>query len=170
MRRCPTGYGGASGTTRLTVRPGAPTNDDLAAAQPLPTPGPTGAVGTALTHSAGVQAGEPAAVPGSRAASVWFQWVMPSTPPGGVPLPVAVSTVGSSFDTVLAVYRVGPGGLAAGFGGLSLLAANDDCTAGEFFSRGSCVAASVPGGALLVAQVDGYVGAVGTVTLSVQVG
>jgi len=73
----------------------APANDDFAAAQPLV----TGVAATGDNTEAGSEIGEPVHstwVAPNR--SVWFTWTAPSA---GL---ARISTCGSVFDTVVAVY------------------------------------------------------------------
>jgi len=91
--------------------PGPPGNDNFANAQVIS--GCSGSV-TGTNIAATQEAGEPPNPdsPGSTK-SVWYQWQAPST--GSV----TVDTIGSDFDTVLAVYT-------GTLGGLTLVANNDD--------------------------------------------
>ncbi|MCK6370506.1 MAG: hypothetical protein L6Q83_04110 [Gammaproteobacteria bacterium] len=91
---------------------GAPANDDFAVRTILPG-GAAGVSGS--TFGATGEPGEPDhAFVSAPASSVWWSWTAPAAGR------VTVSTAGSSFDTVLAVYT----GSAAG--GLSEVAADDD--------------------------------------------
>ncbi|RKQ87756.1 carboxypeptidase family protein [Solirubrobacter pauli] len=98
---------GAQTTFKLAIN--GPANDDFEDAAVL-----TGAAasGRASTLAATAQAGEPAHWNGATG-SVWWKWTAPSS---GT---FAVSTCGSSFDTVLAIYR------GTSLAGLTSLAAND---------------------------------------------
>jgi hypothetical protein len=99
-----------------------PGNDDLANAEVF-----NDAAGSRIdtTVNATHEAGEPAQAGGSGTHSVWFQWT-PSS--GGV---ATLDTVGSAFNTVLAVY--GPGD---SWNGLALPAlASDNGSAGAGASR-----------------------------------
>jgi hypothetical protein len=79
-----------------TPTPSPPPNDNFVNAQVIS--GCSGSVtGTnvASTH----EAGEPTHISGVGNRSVWYRWVAPSTSTG-----VTITTAGSAFDTVLAVY------------------------------------------------------------------
>jgi hypothetical protein len=69
------------------------------------------------------EAGEPnhAGFPGGR--SVWFNWTAPTN------LPVRIDTIGSAFNTLLAVYT------GSAVGSLSLVASNNDIPGGGTVSR-----------------------------------
>ena len=88
------GFDGANGSITLTVEP--PGNDDFSACQTV-----NGANGTLSGHNIGAtrEANEPthAATFGSH--SVWYCWTAPRS---GT---VEWSTMGSDFDTTLAIYR-----------------------------------------------------------------
>ncbi len=93
----------------------APANDNFASAQTLT----SGEEGTATASGSNVSATlepqEPVHYGGStRERSIWYRWVAPAD--GSV----VIDTQGSTFDTVLAVYR------GASLGGLTSLASNDD--------------------------------------------
>ncbi len=90
----------------------APANDNFAAAQTLAGSLPISASGTNV--DATMETNEPKPVSSSNANSVWYQWTPASS---GM---VTVSTNGSDFDTVLAVYT---GNTLAG---LSMVKADDD--------------------------------------------
>ena len=92
--------------------PTAPSNDHFASAQTL-----AGCTGTVMGENVGAtkETGEPNNPDSPTSTrSVWYQWTAPST--GSV----TVDTLGSSFDTVLAVYS------GSSFGTLGLLGSNDD--------------------------------------------
>jgi thiol-disulfide isomerase/thioredoxin len=103
-----------------------------------------------------VEPGEPihADVPGG--ASVWWTWTAPSAGTA------TISTVGSTFDTVLAVYT------GASVSSLTLVANNDDDPDG-FDLTSKVVFDVVPGQTYQIA-VDGFGGDSGNVTLSLQFG
>lgn len=118
-------------------------NDDIAAALPIPE-------GTIDSDNewAGSEEGEPvhAGVGGGR--SMWFRWSTPTA------ARVTLSTAGSGFDTVLAVYAA-PGladPSAVTFAGLVETAANDD--AGDALTSG--VEFDAVAGVHYFIAVDGY--------------
>ena len=116
-----------------------PLNDDFNWSIPL-----RGSSGTTTGTNllATKQAGEPTHHPwGNRGgASVWWQWTAPST--GSV----TVSTAGSTFDTVLAVYT------GSTVDGLTWVASNDD----DDGSSHSRVTFNVTGGMTYRIAVDGF--------------
>ena len=81
--------------------------------------------------------------------SVWYHWRAPAD---GT---IVLSTGGSSFDTLLAVYR------GSGYGELEAVAANDDAAA-DFTSRVSFTARA---GTMYKIAIDGYNGASGELAL-----
>ena len=102
----------------------------------------------ASTVSATHESQEPVIGPGTTS-SVWFTWTAASEGP------ISVTTAGSSFDTILAVYNDAAGTLA----GLAVVAINDDCS-GLLVT--SCVSFVATAGSTYAIQVDGYGGASGT--------
>ncbi len=147
------GYAGAAGNAALslafTLGASAPTNDNFAAATIL-----TGSTATnpGVTVAASRESGEPAHAGYTAAHSVWFRWTAPSN---GL---LQLSTIGSSFDTVLAVYT----GSALG----SLLSvASDDDSGGSSTSLLSFNAVS---GTTYYFAVDGYHGASGNYVLNLS--
>jgi hypothetical protein len=132
----------AAGTWTIS----APTsNDAFANATAI-----SGTSGTATGTTAGMtkEAGEPnhAGNPGGH--SVWYRWTAPS---GGT---ATIDTIGSSFDTVLAVYT------GAAVSALAVVAQNDDASGVQ-----SRVTFTAVGGTSYSIAVDGYGGATGSVTL-----
>ena len=129
------------GTVALRVgSPGAPPNDDFAAATAL--------AGSALTTSgpnvgASLQAGEPAHGP-LGGASVWWRWTAPATGTA------TIETCGSSFDTQLAVYT------GASVEALARVVANDDACGAA--SRVSFAAQAGTSYAIAVAGFDSETG------------
>ncbi len=90
------GRGGAGGAVVLNLSFGAgakPANDDFANAVPL-----AGNSTTADSSRATAESGEPAHAGYGAAKSVWWTWTAAQSGP------VRISTMGSNFDTVLAVY------------------------------------------------------------------
>jgi hypothetical protein len=94
----------------------APTNDAFTNALAIAEEGDTLA-GTSLGASR--EPWEPNHAGSTASSSVWFRWTAPLSN-SIVPYPVRITTAGSDFDTVLAVYTNSPSG------GLLLAAANDD--------------------------------------------
>lgn len=141
---------------------GAPANDSFSAATAL-----TGSQGgvSGRNHNGTKQNGEPnhAGNPGGR--SVWFSWTAPA---GG---DVVIDTMGSTFDTLLAVYTGG------NVNNLTLVAQNDDAvpldlngdgtndSAFIFFSRVTFAAVS---GTTYRIAVDGHNEGIAALTGSVS--
>ena len=132
----------------FTVVP-VPANDDFANATTLTGTAPT-AAGTNV--GATKQTGEPDHADNAGGASVWFTWTAPAS---GV---YTVSTSGSNFDTLLAVYT---GDAVAA---LTPVASNDD--AGPLGI--SSVTFNVVGGTVYHVAIDGFDGATGNYRLNVQ--
>jgi hypothetical protein len=90
-----------------------------------------------------------------ESASVWAAWTAPAA---GV---LRLSTAGSAFDTLLAVYR--STAAVPVFSGTSWarVARNDDCDTGLT----SCVALWVRAGGRYFIQVDGYDGGKGALAM-----
>lgn len=95
--------------------------------------------------------GEPNHAGDSGGRSLWWTWTAPIA---GM---VIISTAGSSFDTVLAVYR------GTSLGALTTVASNDDSGSGTTSQVGF---QAVAGTAYQIA-VDGYDGASGNITLAI---
>jgi subtilisin family serine protease len=146
------GYGGAQGAIRLAVsQDTAPPNDDLEAATAI-----AGARRILQGRNGGAsrQPGEPAHYGYTAARSVWWSWTAPAA--GNV----MISTEGSDFDTVLAVYT------GAGLGTLSLVAEDDD---GGMDATSRAFFAAAAGETYRIA-VDGYAGEQGRIVLNVNLG
>jgi hypothetical protein len=147
------GYQAASGALRLTWSSVVgPANDFFASAIEL-----TGASGTVngTTDAATKELGEPAHAGNGGGASVWYRWTAPAS------ATVTIETAGSSFDTLLAVYR------GSAVNALTQVAASDDVSSSVLTSR--LTFAATAGTTYLIA-VDGYKGtgaaAAGAVKLS----
>ena len=143
------GYGGETGPIRLNlVFPAdAPANDAFASAALIS--GSTAQVmGTNLFATN--EPGEPihTGYPGGH--SVWWKWVASGN---GV---VALNTLGSTFDTQLAVYT------GSAVNGLSLVAGNDDFF--DLFISG--LAFNATSGTTYYIAVDGYGGRAGNILLN----
>jgi C1A family cysteine protease len=143
------GYAGATGQISLALSqtPAAgPANDRFANRAVL-----SGATATAsgANHGATAEAGEPAHAGYSASHSVWWTWTAPA---GGQ---LTVDTIGSDFDTLLAVYT------GTAVGALTSVAA-DDQSGG---SNTSLVTVAVAAGSTYQIAVDGWDGQTGGVQL-----
>ncbi len=135
-----------SQTAKLFVRGG--NNDSFQLPQTIP------AIGGRILSSntdATKEPGEPAHAGNPGGASVWFAWR--ATVTGAV----GVDTIGSTFDTLLAVYT------GDTVSNLTVIAADDDGANFQFNSKLTFQAAA---GILYRIAVDGYDGAMGTIDLS----
>ncbi len=142
------GYDGGSGSYALSLASLTTTNNAFASVATLT----AGVRASALSTAATAEPGEPAHFTGNAAAkSVWWRWTATAT---GF---VSISTAGSSFDTVLAVYS------GAALASLTRLAENDDAGDDDFTS--TVFIRAVAGRTYLIA-VDGFSGASGTVALT----
>ena len=123
-----------------TPTPSPPPNDNFASSQVIG--GCSGSV-TGTNFAATQEAGEPVNPdsPGSTR-SVWYQWQAPSTSN------VTIDTIGSDFDTVLAIYT------GSSLGGLTLVANNDDIVLNT--NVVSSVTFSVTQGQIYRIAVNGY--------------
>jgi len=142
------GFGGATGSIALNfeMRSGRPSGDNFSDAQPI-------VVGLSLndTLTATAEAGEPSHANVLARKSIWWRWQAS----GGEQ--VVINTLGSDFDTVLAVYT---GNSVAA---LTPVAANDD-----FFGLLSQVSFTATAGTVYHIAVDGFGGASGSVRLNVE--
>jgi hypothetical protein len=102
------------------------------------------------TRSATKEPGEPEHAGEAGGHSVWFRWTAPLA---GV---VNVDTLGSEFDTLLAVYR------GTNMTSLAFIAANDD---GVGFGGNSRLEFLAEAGVTYILAVDGYQGAAGYAVL-----
>jgi peroxiredoxin len=135
----------------LIATQAAPPNDNLINATVL--------VGTtnfviASNVDATSESGEPYHAGSQGGSSVWWSWQSPFT--GSV----SVSTKGSDFDTLLAVY------MGNAFSNLQMVAANDDT--GEFGVTSSLLVFRAYAGESFRIAVDGFNGATGTVQLAIS--
>jgi subtilisin family serine protease len=133
--------------TATPPQPIRPRNDSFASA--------TRATGSSWTFSGGnmdgtSEVGEPSHAGSAPAKSVWWVWTAPST---GT---CTLSTSGSAFDTLLAVYQ------GTSVGALSAVASNDNSASGVTTSS---VSFPVTVGAVYRIAVDGKSGASGSITL-----
>jgi hypothetical protein len=123
-----------------------PANDNFANGQVI-----TGQSGTVngTNVNATKEAGEPDHAGDTGGKSVWYQWQAPSS--GSV----TIDTLGSNFDTTLAVYT------GSSVSGLTLIASNDDDN-----GLTSRVVFNAVNGTLYRIAVDGFSGASGNITLN----
>ena len=145
------GFDGASGTISLSGAldaVGRPVNDDISQASPIFSTRRK-AINTANTLAATKEAGEPDHAGNGGGRSVWWTWTAPNSKTH------LLSTAGSSFDTVLALYTSFDGQT------LSPVASNDD--AGR--SPTSRVKFRAVRGRTYWIAVDGFDGASGNVIL-----
>jgi hypothetical protein len=131
---------------------GAPVNDNFANRILLPG---SSATATGTNVKATRESGEPRHAGISGGKSVWWTWTAPSS---GT---VTMDTLGSRFDTLLAVYT------GTGVSALASVASNDD--AGGSAGVSSKVTFSATAGRQYQVAVDGYAGATGSITLHVNV-
>jgi len=118
------GYGGATGFTELSwnLAP-LPPNDNFASAAALPSSSWNSITGNNVGATPELQ--EPTHAGFRATNSVWYKWIAPQDGE------VEMDTLGSSFDTVLAVYT------GSGLTGLNQVAANDDMFTTFFNFAGS---------------------------------
>ncbi len=138
----------ASQTVKLVVNIPPPANDNFQQSAPLP--GLNAALITS-NISGSVEPGEPPHAGRPGGASVWWSWTAP------VSGRAAISTTGSSFDTLLAVY------LGDSLSGLNVVAQNDDEPGGASTSR---VEFDAIAGKNYRIAVDGFAGASGELKLN----
>lgn len=140
------GYGTGESTLTITVFSGV-RNDNFALRAKL-----NGATffATATSAQATAEAGEPAHAGNTAAKSLWWTWTAPESGP------VTISTDGSSFDTVLAVYE------GSAVNALQPVINNNDASG----STTSAVRFNVVEGHTYQIAVDGFGGASGEIFLS----
>ena len=111
---------------------------------------------TGTNAGATKEAGEPVHAGNGGGRSVWWSWTAPSN--GAV----TIDTLGSSFNTLLAVYT------GSSLSGLTRVpnGSNDDRPAGG--TRASKVTFAVTAGTVYQIAVDGYYGLTGTVALNIK--
>jgi hypothetical protein len=97
--------------------------------------------------------GEPNHAGNPGGASVWYQWEAPDSKP------VTIDTIGSSFNTLLAVYT------GTNLSNLSVVASNDDIGPGVLQSR---VTFNAVANTVYDIAVDGYNGATGNLILTLD--
>jgi peroxiredoxin len=142
--------GGILSALAVSLAAAAPPNDDFANATVLT--GVTNFIVSANTEATS-QPGEPLHADSAGGRSVWWTWQSPFT--GSV----SISTRGSSFDTLLAVYT------GDSVSNLQAVADNDDV--GIFGFVSSALIFRALAGEMYRIAVDGFNGATGTVQLAV---
>lgn len=144
------GFLGDSGEITLNLSLNEPiTNSRFSERLPL---GGIDVTETGSNFGAFGELGEPRHDGQSPRRSVWWSWTAPRSGP------VIISTVGSTFDTILAVYR-GPS-----FQQFRLVANNDDIV--DFEITSSEVQFNAAAGRIYEIAVDGFEGEVGNISLS----
>lgn len=143
-----TPVGTTASTTNFIVSQ-TTSNDSFVNAQPIP---PTGGMVVGSNVGATKEAGEPNHAGNAGGKSVWWTWTAPVS---GF---YTISTAGSSFDTVLAVYT------GNRVDSLMWIAANDDASAYTLTSR---VRFNAVAGTIYRIAVDGYGGATGSIALNI---
>jgi C1A family cysteine protease len=147
------GYDGDSGAVVLAVsQSDAPLNDDFANAQALDTAEYHFASASGSTRKATAESGEPAHAGNNASRSLWWSWSAPHS------ATVTIETMGSGFDTVLAVYT------GTTLNSLSEVASNDDF---ESFNTSSVTFQAVGGTTYWIA-LDGYNGRSGKYELTIE--
>ncbi|MEI6862097.1 MAG: MBG domain-containing protein, partial [Verrucomicrobiota bacterium] len=136
-----------SAIANLTVIVPGPANDNFENRIVL-----TGTAASTTGSNVGAtrEAGEPNHADLAGGKSVWWSWTAPAT---GT---VTISTAGSSFDTLLAVYT------GTAVGALTSVGSNDDSSTS---TNSSTVVVGVQSGTTYQIAVDGFIGATGTVKL-----
>lgn len=114
------GYAGDEGVIALSLAATPPVNND-AFANRVPILGINQTVRSS-NFGATREAAEPFHCGNAGGASVWWTWTAPSN------LPVSISTAGSTYDTILAVYT------GASLNSLAAVDCNDDRVSGEVLS------------------------------------
>lgn len=128
-----------------------PANDGFAAATPIAKPGTL----TGTSFNATAESGENNHAGRDGGRSVWWRWTAPSS------RTVTISTAGTGFDTLLAVYT------GDSVGSLVQVAANDDVANGA--DTTSEVSFFTVAGQAYSIAVDGFEGQMGPVTLTLTV-
>ena len=141
------GVAGATGAVGLDWRMAAPENNAFAAAQVI-----TARTGEARGSNAGAtrESGEPAHAGVAGGRSIWYRWTAPATES------ITMSTAGTAFDTLLAVYT------GSSVSGLARVAANDDAAG----LRQSMLTFEAVAGRVYVVAIDGKAGVSGSTVLS----
>jgi hypothetical protein len=134
----------------ITATPGPP-NDNFANAQTITgTSGTLNGTNQFATKEAGEPSHSPDGNPGGR--SVWYRWTAPSNGTANL------TTAGSSFDTLLAVYT------GSAVNGLTAIVKNDDVDLGVILT--SAVQFNAVAGTTYQIAVDGFDGDQGNISLN----
>jgi hypothetical protein len=149
------GYNGASGNIQLTLTCRAepisrPVNDDFS--DRIQLRGPEISITTANFLSTREQL-EPKHARQIGGASIWWSWTAP------ISGTAAISTLGSTFDTILALYT------GSNLGGLTEIASNDDAAPATSSSE---IRFEATANTTYQIAVDGFSGATGEVKLSIS--
>jgi hypothetical protein len=145
------GYNGEAGSVTLNWNQSPPPgNDFFSNARAI-----VGATGTVSGDNflATKEPGEPDHAGNSGGRSIWYRWDAPSS------IPTTINTLGSDFDTVMAVYT------GNSVSGLTLIVSNDDI-GGTPHNLLSQVSFNAIGGTTYLIAVDGYNAKRGYVTLN----
>ncbi|MGH7968759.1 MAG: pre-peptidase C-terminal domain-containing protein, partial [Limisphaerales bacterium] len=144
-----TSNGTAQSVTSFIISGNAPANDNFAQRASI-----VGSPVTVTGSNVGAtkEPNEPAHAGNPGGASVWWSWTAPAN---GT---YAITTRGSSFDTILGLY------VGSSVSSLALVAANDD---GPNMGTASLVSFTATAGTTYQIAVDGYGGASGDIILSV---
>jgi hypothetical protein len=143
------GDGGASGNIRLSITPPTPANDLFA--DRITVPG-NSTVMTGSNVGATEESGEPNHGGNTGGKSVWWSWTAPTS---GI---MQLTTDGSSFDTLLAVYT------GSSVSSLTLIGGDDDSGQGT----ASAVRFVTTAGTTYQIAVDGYSRQSGTIRLNLR--
>lgn len=133
-----------SGAQQLYGPPGVPANDNFANAIALTLTNNTTST-TGYNTNATKESGEPSHAGSTGTHSVWWKWTAPTA--GSM----AIDTLGSRFDTVLAVYT------GTAVNNLTAIASNDDVSSSPHIQTSSVTFTAVSGQTYYIA-VDGWAG------------
>jgi hypothetical protein len=144
------GFSGTNGAVVLnwSQSTGPPVNDNFSNA--IVVSGPSGSANGA-TFNGTKEPSEPNHAGNPGGSSIWYQWT------AGFSGPVTFNSLGSTFDTVMAVYT------GSTLPSLTQVAANDDATPSVVQSQ---VIFTASAGTIYRIAIDGYYGASGNVKLA----
>ena len=147
------GYDGESGAVALSIsQTSTPSNNDFALAHILDTTANDSASASGSSRKATAETGEPAHAGSNASRSLWWSWTAPHA--GSV----TIDTIGSSFDTVLAVYT------GSNLNSLTEVASSDDY---DDYNTSLVTFQAVAGTTYRIA-VDGYRGRSGQYELWIE--